>query len=235
MHKWSSVDSKNEFEPYAEYSLHTTIPAGKLSMVLMLTTTFFVLGCWCVCLLSAWRTFVFGRGLIIPQELKRSCDCKMNWNLPGGHNVSSNTRCLIISSGQSHVGCCNRGWASQRALSWSFPLVRHFILWGLSISTSTHCKAAGPKGSAGRTSLHLLPFCLEDLLSVVLRYLDVFEESWVDFSQGMPKGIVGKQAGLSLFYNRGKTFPSIVHTTWWLPKLNSRELGEQVWSRQWLF
>lgn len=94
-----------------------------------------------------------------------------------------------------------------------FPLVKHFILWGLSIFTSTHCKAAGPKCSAGRTTLHLLPFCLKDLLRVALRYLDILEESWVDFSQVMPKGIISKQAGLSLFYNMGKTFPSILHTT----------------------
>lgn len=150
---------------------------------------------------------------IVPQELRGSCDCKMNWNLPGGHNVSSNMTCPIISSGQCDVGCCSKNWASQTALTLSFPLVRHFILWGLSIFTSSHCKAAGPKVSAGRTSLHLLPFCLKDLFGVVLRYLDIFEESWMDFSQVMPKGIVSKQVGLRLFYSMGKTFPSVLHTT----------------------
>lgn len=144
-------------------------------------------------------TFVLGRGLIIPQELRGSCDCKMNWNLPGGHDVSSNMRCPIIRLGQSDAGCCNRSWASQGALTFSFPLIRHFILWGLSIFTSNHCKAAGPKDSTGRTSLYLLPFCLKDFFGVVLRYLVVFEESWVDFSQVMPKGIVSKQAGLFVF------------------------------------
>lgn len=189
MHRWSRMNSKNEFEPYAEYSLHATMPPEKLGMVLLLTTTFFVLGCLCVCLLNGWRTFVFGRGLIIPQELRRSCDCKMNWNLPGGHNVSSNMRCLIISSGQSHVGCCSR-------VEHLRELWVEVSLW-LGISSCEgflSLQAPTAKLLALRAQLAgpAFTYCPSawKTCSVVLRYLDIFEESWVDFSQEMPKGIV---------------------------------------------
>ena len=135
-------------------------------------------------------------------------ELKSSWRPPHvlKHEVPKNLLRAVWCS------CYNMGWAS---LTLSSPVGRPFVLWVLCTFPNSRRKCnSDPKGSAGRTSLYLQPFCQKDRFWVVLRYLGTFEESWINFSQAlMPKGIVSKQMGVFLFYNMGRMFSSILHTT----------------------
>lgn len=86
-------------------------------------------------------------------------ELKASWRPPHvlKHEVPKNLLRAVQCS------CCNVGWASQKALTLSFPLGRPSVLWVLCTFPNNRCKCnPDPKGSPGRTSLYLPPFCQKD-------------------------------------------------------------------------